>query len=189
MQKVRLLGTPLPLGRGGLGGRPPNRKPGPTNAYESQEDVNKKAQHPSPKSGQAKRNALTAVEVRLNDRLAAHNRKIDTTTPKDGNCLFHGLAGGGLLEDMGDEGMTVRQLRGMAMSMATPEQLRNAALEAGLDPDEYLKRMRTTSEYAGNLEISLLALVFRKAITVQQTDSLRTFKENGEFNGTEEGAS
>ena len=55
---------------------------------------------------------------------------LDFSTPGDDHCLFHALAKGGLLKDI-PESLTVQQLRQIALSLATPEQIRIAAATTG----------------------------------------------------------
>ena len=104
---------------------------------------------------------------------------LDFSTPGDDHCLFHALARGGLLKDI-KEPLSVKQLRQIALSMATPEQIRIAALSTGDDgvaPEEYRKHM-ALSLWGDNLMISLLAKVFGDISVITSTGA-RTFTQSG----------
>ena len=75
---------------------------------------------------------VSADERTLQERLAQEfpDLLLDTTTPKDGHCLFHGLKRGGLCEGI-PEALDIAALRGMAVNQATAEQLAVAAISQG----------------------------------------------------------
>ena len=86
---------------------------------------------------------------------------LDYSTPKDGHCLFHALAAGGLLSDI-PESLTIDELRQIALQTATLQQLETAAIgtgEQGLTIEQYVRGMRR-GLYGDNLIISLLASFF-----------------------------
>ena len=105
--------------------------------------------------------------------------QLDCSTPADGHCLFHALAQGGLVEGIPGS-LTVEQLRALAISSATPEQLQHAALStagtsgAGMTVDEYVKGM-LGGLYGDNLVVALLAVEFQRNIVVINKDSARSF--------------
>ena len=57
------------------------------------------------KRGRSDKARLSAVEQKLCELLSLHQRALDLSTPKDGHCLFHALVSGGLLDNMGEEGV------------------------------------------------------------------------------------
>ena len=105
--------------------------------------------------------------------------QLDCSTPADGHCLFHALAQGGLVEGIPGS-LTVEQLRALAISSATPEQLQHAALStagtagAGMTVDEYVKGM-LGGLYGDNLVVAVLAVEFQRNIVVINKDSARSF--------------
>ena len=110
---------------------------------------------------------------------------LDQTTPTDGHCLFHALAHGGLLRDIPGS-LTIQQLRSLAVTNATAEQLEHAALAS--DPPvsvaEYSASMRQGSIFGDNLMIAVLAVCFKTNIVVVSHSSSRTFLATG---GEQEG--
>ena len=119
----------------------------------------------------------TVVVEQLQERLQVHSRTLDLSTPKDGHCLFHALRKGGLLSDLNNE-LTVKEMRALALSNATEEQLQVIAAEWGVTVDVYKQRMR--NDYWGdNLMIALLAAVFERPITVVSPSMTRTFAAHG----------
>jgi len=112
---------------------------------------------------------------------------IDKSTPADGHCLFHACVSGGLFTEA-DLGFkpTVYDLRRMALSLATPEQIHTAAVgagNAGMTDAQYRKSM-VQNGWGDNLMIALLARCFRKDITVISVGSTRTYYADGtEENG------
>ena len=101
---------------------------------------------------------------------------LDHDTPGDGHCLFHALAAGGLLDDI-PESLTVQELRDLAVSGATMEQLVAAAAgtgASGLPVQEYIDGMRI-GLYGDNLVIGLLAQNFGRDICVIRHDYTRTY--------------
>ena len=88
---------------------------------------------------------------------------LNTSTPADGHCLFHALKHGGLarFENVPCQ-LTVAELRCMALSMATPEQLEVAAAstgEHGVSVDRYKEQM-VSNLWGDNLMVALLAQTF-----------------------------
>ena len=62
--------------------------------------------------------------------------RLDLDTPKDGHCLFWALACGGLYDGVA-ESLTITEIRLMALSKATPEQLSIAAANAACSVPQY----------------------------------------------------
>ena len=124
----------------------------------------------------------------LQDALSQAERGavLNTTTPADGHCLFHALrhAGVGSVQDVPCS-LTVQELRAMALSSASPEDLAVAAAGTGegISVDEYVRKMRSGA-WGDNLMVSQLARVFARSITIVRPDSVRTFTAAGnEFDG------
>ena len=144
------------------------------------------------KSQREKRSRVEQEIARLAAALDAAERgaRLDYDTPEDGHCLLHGLAAGGLLSDIPD-GLTVNELREIALQGATMQQLQAAAVgtgEEGLTIERYVEGMRR-GLYGDNLIISLLARGFQRGITVIRPDYIRTFlADGGEQEGVLEGA-
>ena len=93
---------------------------------------------------------------------------VERNTPKDGHCLFHALRRGGLgsLQNC-PCALSVAELRGMALTMATQEQLTAAAAstDGGMHVHAYVEAMQDDA-YGDNLMVSLLSVVFQTPITV-----------------------
>ena len=160
--KASLLGTGLPLGRSGRGGRPPARS-GKTSAYETQEQ----ALTCGDADAVALKRKRPTVEDRLDEALAPFARKVDRRTPRDGHCLFHALALGGLLDDLGPDSLTIRQIRALALSIATEEQLAAAAASDKVSVPDYKRRM-LSMEYGDNVMFALLARCFVRDVTTSK---------------------
>jgi hypothetical protein len=113
---------------------------------------------------------------------------VDKSTPADGHCLFHACVSGGLFteHDIGCR-LSVVELRQMVFSLATPEQIRIAAVGSGtqgLTDAAYIQSMMSDG-WGDNLMISLLSKCFKKDITVLTCRSARTFFADGnEQDGT-----
>ncbi len=92
--------------------------------------------------------------------------RLDESTPRDGHCLLHALRAGGLLAGV-PEGMTVFQLRALALSTATPEQLETAAssMQPPLSVAEYVTQMRS-SQWGDELMLRMLSSVFSRGVCV-----------------------
>ena len=114
-----------------------------------------------------------AMQARLSEVLP--NMVVDVSTPRDGHCLFHGLRTGGLCNDI-DEPLEVNALRGMAVNMASAEQLTLAAMAqgGGMTSQTYSEKMRQ-GEYGDELMVALLAVVFDRQIAVITPTYARTY--------------
>ena len=106
---------------------------------------------------------------------------LNTTTPADGHCLFHGLqrAGVGAMQDVPCS-LTVKELRAIALSSASNEALEVAAAGTGdgISVEEYKKRMGNNLE-GDNLMVCLLARTFARSITIIRPDGVRTWTADG----------
>ena len=111
---------------------------------------------------------LTAVEP---------GARIDTSTPKDGHCLFHACRRAGILDDC-EGGLDIFEMRKILVHSASEEQLGAASASMGITVREYKDRM-SRSEWGDELMIVLLSAVFDKAITLFKTDSVATVYPNG----------
>ena len=87
--------------------------------------------------------ALTALE---------EGAALNMSTPRDGHCLFHALHRGGLLADIPGK-LTIHEIRNIALSLATPEQLEVAAASTlgGMSVEKYREEM-ATSAWGGQLD-------------------------------------
>jgi len=125
----------------------------------------------SAKSRANKKKAWEGQVQELEAAVAAEEgyARLDFSTPSDGHCLFHALAGGGLLDGI-PESLTVEEFRDLAVSSATLEQLQNAALTSGpggtpISVEAYVSGMRT-GLYGDNMVIAVLARELGRSITV-----------------------
>lgn len=119
--------------------------------------------------------AVASLQTRL-DALEKGS-SVDVATPKDGHCLFHGLRRGGLASMNNCPcSLSIPELRGMALSMASQEQLTAAAAstDGGITLEEYVSRMKR-SEYGDHLIVALLSQVFETPITVISATMVRTW--------------
>ena len=103
---------------------------------------------------------------------------VNTTAPANGSCLFHALTRGGLTCGI-PGGLSVAQLRRVALSIASDEQLSLAALSTGLSKDEYIKGIKTPG-WGDELMVALLAKGFSCSITVVGANTERTYHSNGD---------
>ena len=96
--------------------------------------------------------------------------------------MLHALRTGGLanLHDCPCS-LTIPELRGLALSTATPEQLQMAAAgtgQKGMAVEEYAKKMAQDA-WGDNLMMALLARCFRKAVSVIASDIARSWLPDG----------
>ena len=117
--------------------------------------------------------AAAAAEATLNNILANldSSARLNLNTPADGNCLFWSLLQGGLAE-LGDMQLSISELRRIALSLATQEELQLAAISTtsaekpdGLSVEEYSKGMQA-GLWGNHLTIACLARAFHRDITV-----------------------
>ena len=118
--------------------------------------------------------------------------RLDRNTPRDGHCLLHALMRGGLMNDgRVPLSLTVRELRAMALSVASPEELEVAAAstgDAGVSVATY-KRGMLRNMWGDNLLTSCLARVFHQDITIISRGYTRTYlAAGGELEGPLEDA-
>ena len=122
-----------------------------------------------------------AVITLLNSRLAAlrPGHELDQETPKDGHCLFHALrrAGVARLADC-PCALSIAEMRGMALSMASREQLQLAAQTLRVSVQEYVEGM-AKADWGDNLMIILLSITFQKPVTVVGQNIVRTYYPDG----------
>ena len=122
--------------------------------------------------------SVLAAKVTALDAAAS----LDLTTPTDGHCLFHALAAGGLLAGI-PESLTIPELRDLAISQATLEQLQTAAAstgETGLTVEDYVDGMRK-GLFGDNLVIAVLCQELKRNIPVVSAQSVRScLAEGGE---------
>ena len=124
-----------------------------------------------------------ALVRRLNDGLGLLEPgcMVNRTTPKDGHSLFHAFRRGGVANlQTCPCALTIVELRGMALSMASKEQLEVAAASTGIGiaVKEYLKRM-CSNDFADNLIVALMAQIFETPITVVSMNGVRTWWPDG----------
>ena len=98
---------------------------------------------------------------------------IDGETPRDGHCLIHALKAGGLLNDI-PGGLTVSELRRLALSRASAEQLEIAAQSADQSVAVYLTGMKA-GQHGDELMLQMLAEAFCRSISVISVSAARTF--------------
>ena len=102
---------------------------------------------------------------------------LDQATPADGHCLFHALVRGGIarLEDVPCK-LSVSELRAMALSMASEEELSVAAASTGegIPVQEYKTQMQSNL-WGDNLMISMLCRCFKVSIAVITNQASRTW--------------
>lgn len=145
------------------------------------------------KKHQALQQARREAESHLQESLASYEKgaKLNLETPGDGHCLFWALQEGGLItpSDMGDVRLTIQELRSIALSEATQEELSLAALgtedEHGqpMSVEQYIAGMRQ-GLWGDMLMISCLARAFNLDITVISENHARTFgAAGGDFDG------
>ena len=119
--------------------------------------------------------AVDALQVAL-ARLHPTAR-IDESTPRDGHCLLHALRTGGLLEGI-PEGLTVSELRRMALTQATEEQLENAAISTGQTVAKYITKMKA-SQWGDELMLRMLSSIFARSISIISASAVVTFYPSG----------
>ena len=123
------------------------------------------------------------METILNARLADVSKEVDTSTPADGHCLFHGLKSQGFV----DENVTIAQMRAGAMRVASAESVAVAAADAGKTVAAYRAGM-LRGDYADELILGSLAMKYGRSITVQAPTNRRSFTPTGDENGAVEGS-
>ena len=94
---------------------------------------------------------------------------LDRSTPADGHCLFHALRRGGVAssEDIPCS-LSIRELRSLALSVASEEQLQVAAAghgDSGLSVAEYKEQM-PIGAWGDELMIAMLAKAFCRSISI-----------------------
>eukprot|EP00930_Biecheleria_cincta_P023028 TRINITY_DN1668_c0_g1_i1.p1 TRINITY_DN1668_c0_g1~~TRINITY_DN1668_c0_g1_i1.p1 ORF type:complete len:1409 (-),score=267.09 TRINITY_DN1668_c0_g1_i1:852-4718(-) len=120
---------------------------------------------------------LRMAELQLQERAAQLGLAL-VETPRDGSCLFHALRHGQLLQKRADV-QSILEMRLHALAQASEEQLAVAALDQGLEPDEYKYRMRQPSTWADELMLGLLAITQGASITVLTPTYVRTYTAEG----------
>jgi hypothetical protein len=133
--------------------------------------------------------ARAAAESCINNALDSlePGARLNLDTPADDNCLFWALLEGGMAmpAEMGDVHLSILELRQIALSLATEEELQLAAMSTtsdkhpqGLSVEEY-KRGMLTGMWGDHLTVGCLARAFHRDITVVGTNSVRTYLEAG----------
>ena len=126
---------------------------------------------------EAKEVALREKELQSALHAVEHGATLDLATPADDHCLFHALRRGGLLSDIPCK-LTVKELRLIALNMASPEQVANAAIANGLTVDVYKKGM-ASNDWGDNLMVIAFARGFQRKISVITRTYARTYHPDG----------
>ena len=132
--------------------------------------------------------AATEAAVAAESALQAHvarlegGARLDLTTPKDGHCLLHALRAGGIasFRDIPCQ-LTIEELRRMALSIASEDEIAVAAAGTGANgvSVETYKKTMVANMWGDNLMIACLARLSNKDITVISGTCARTFFARG----------